>query len=160
LPDPQRPALPGADEYGAVAVSHHGSRAERRAVAIVGVGVEHVDRLTGQLGAHAERGRPDAPGDVLRVVLPAERERGLAQRRPEPAVHLVPEAGQRHADVARVDAHAVEHLAGAGERGRRHLLGIELADGDVGRHRELAPRPDVAQVEVARLDRRLGPHHR
>ena len=42
----------------------------------------------------------------------------------------------------------------------RHLLGVELADGDVGRHGELAPRPDVARVEVARRDRRLGPHHR
>src|SRR6476469_1088229 len=105
-------------------------------------------------------GRPDAPGDVLRVVLPADRERGLAQRWPEPAPHLVPEACQRHADVAGVDAHAVEHLAGAGERGRRHLLGVELADGDVGRHGELAPRPAVARVEVARRDRRLGPHHR
>ena len=58
-----------------------------------GVGVVEVHRAAGQQGPDPEGSRADAPEDVVGVVLPAERQAVLPQRRPVPP----PRAGSRRA---------------------------------------------------------------
>jgi len=165
--DPHRAAAAGRDQHGAVAVGQELAGAVRPGPECPGpgvgdvarVGVVHVDGPAAQFGAHAERGGADTPQDLVGMVVPGEGQPVLAQRRTVPAGGRATEVGQRHAAVRRVDGHPGQDLAGAVDRRRDDVPGIDLAQGGLGRHGELPPGADVAAVELLGRARRLGPDH-
>src|SRR6266511_863265 len=119
----------------AIAVREDLAWPEAGALAVVRMRVVDAHRLARQLRPDAEAGRVDLPDDVVGRVLPGECQPVLPQRRPVPAGDRAAVArGQRHADVAGIDRHPVEDLAGAIDRQRDDMLGVDLGHGGPLRH--------------------------